>query len=77
MLEEARTHHDIVVNEYVLLESQHNPHNNQVFRYLGGEQFQQIVNPALKWPLEARNPQQLMALDLLLDTPKNEQIPRN
>jgi len=55
------------INEFVLVESQHNPFNYKVFRYLGGKRFIQAVDPVLKWALKARNPQQLMALNLLLD----------
>lgn len=55
------------INEFVLTESQHNPFHYKVFRYLGGKRFIQAVNPQFKWALKARNPQQLMALNLLLD----------
>lgn len=55
------------VNEFVLVESQHNPHNHLVFRHLGRNKFKHVEEPRLKWPLKSRNPQQLMALDLLLD----------
>ena len=55
------------VNEFVLVESQHNPHNYAVFRHIGRNKFQLVEEPQLRWPLKARNPQQLMALDLLLD----------
>ncbi|CAN5206545.1 PhoH family protein [soil metagenome] len=55
------------VNEFVLVVSQHNPYNYRLFRYLGGRHFRIVHEPLLKWPLKARNPQQLMALDLLLD----------
>ncbi len=58
----------IVSNEFVLVESNHNPHNNRVFRYLGNEKFRQVFNPSFNWPIQPRNPQQLMALELLLDT---------
>jgi PhoH-like ATPase len=54
-------------NEFVLVESNHNPFNYKVFRYVGSNKFQPVRPPELSWPLEARNPQQLMALDLLLD----------
>ena len=57
----------LVVNEFVLMVSQHNPYNYRVFRYLGGRHFKIVHEPLLKLPLKARNPQQLMALDLLLD----------
>jgi PhoH-like ATPase len=55
------------VNEFVLVESQHNPHNYSVFRHLGRNKFKLVEEPQLRWPLKPKNPQQLMALDLLLD----------
>ncbi len=55
------------LNEYVLAESKNNPFNYLVFRYIGGGKFKLVRGPQLKWPLEPRNPQQLMALDLLFD----------
>lgn len=57
----------LVRNEFVVLENKHNPHNYKVFRYLGGERFRPVFPPQLKWSLTSRNPQQLMAFDLLLD----------
>jgi len=60
--------HELLLNEFVLLESQHNPFNYRIFRYLGGTIFKPVFDPPLKWPLKARNPQQLMALDLLFDS---------
>ncbi len=57
----------LAINEFVQVTSQHNPYNYRVFRYLGGRHFRIVHGPLLKWPLKARNPQQLMALDLLLD----------
>lgn len=58
----------ILPNEFVLVESNNNPHNFRVFRYLGNEKFRAIFNPTLNWPISPRNPQQLMALELLLDS---------
>lgn len=55
------------INEFILLESQNNPHNNRLFRYVGGKRFIPVSNPKFRWPLTARNAQQLMALNLLLD----------
>lgn len=55
-------------NEYALIESQHNPFNFKIFRYVGGDKFISIKHPNLQWSLEARNPQQLMALDMLCDS---------
>ncbi len=57
---------ELTVNEYVLLESKGNPHNNALFRY-SNNKFKRVLLPNLKWPLVPRNPQQLMALDSLLD----------
>lgn len=54
-------------NEYVVAESQHNPHIYKLFRYQGNYEFKQILMPNLKWGIEPRNVQQLIALDLLLD----------
>ena len=59
--------YDFTTNEFVVLESRNNPHNFKIFRYLGGKNFKSVVVPDLKWPIEPRNAQQLMALDLLLD----------
>jgi len=58
----------IMQNEFVLAESNNNPHNNRIFRYLGNEKFRPVSNPVFNWPIQARNPQQVMALELLLDT---------
>lgn len=54
-------------NEFVLVESQHNPHNYRIFCYKGNNRFEPVNDPVFKWALKARNPQQLMALHLLLD----------
>lgn len=66
-IEELAQAKELFNNEFILLESQHNPHNNKVFRYLGGTSFRHVEKPYLKWPLEPRNAQQLMAMDLLFD----------
>lgn len=58
---------DLMPNEFVLLESNNNPHNYRVFRYLGNKKFKAVVDGQMRWPLKARNPGQLMALDLLMD----------
>lgn len=60
---------DLSPNEFVLIESQNNPHNYKIFRYLGGrkDSFKLVTPPPLPWPLQPRNPQQLMAVDLLMD----------
>jgi PhoH-like ATPase len=55
------------LNEFVIVESQHNPFNYRLFRYKGPDQFVRVEKPDLKWPIEMRNVQQIMALNLLLD----------
>jgi len=67
VLQEVITDADLAVNQFVLVESQHNPHNYKIFRYLGGTRFLPVQEPTFKWPFQAHNPQQLMALNLLLD----------
>lgn len=57
----------LYVNEYVILESQHNPFNYRLFRYLSNGLFKSVDDIPLKWSLKPKNVQQLMALDLLLD----------
>lgn len=67
-LKELAAGRTLMLNEYVLVESQHNPYNYRVFRYIGGNRpFVPVYMPPLQWPIEARNPQQLMALDALFD----------
>lgn len=66
-LDDLLEQYALAINEFVLVESQNNPFNYRVFRYLGGKRFKQVVDPALRWPIKARNAQQMMALDLLLD----------
>ncbi|HEX2978126.1 MAG TPA: PhoH family protein [Candidatus Babeliales bacterium] len=66
-LQEIAEHHHLILNEFVLLESNNNPFNYKIFRYLGNKQFKTVTVPTLGWPLEPRNVHQLMALDLLFD----------
>lgn len=66
--------YDFMPNEYVLVESQHNPYNYRVYRYQGGPKpFILVEHPKMVWDLGAKNPQQLMALDALFD-PKIELV---
>lgn len=67
LLNEIVEEFDLMINEFVLLESKNNPFNYRIFRYLGNKQFKSVHDPALRWGIKARNPQQVMALDLLLD----------
>ena len=56
----------IVPNQFVVLSSKNNPLNHRMFRYKKN-QFHYVHAPTLRWPLEARNTQQAMALNLLFD----------
>ncbi len=58
---------DLNINEFIQLQAPNSPDHYKIFRYLGGSAFKEVVMPQLRWPLETRNPQQLMALDLLFD----------
>lgn len=66
-LQELAEQKKLFINEFVWLQSQHNPFNYRLFRYLGGSKFKFVELPSFEWKLEPRNAQQLMALDLLLD----------
>lgn len=57
----------VLCNEFVVLYSKGNQHNNRIFRYRGGSLFKEIDQPATRWPIVAKNMHQLMALDLLFD----------
>jgi len=59
--------HDLILNEFCVVTSMHNPHQYRVFRYLGGTTFRIVEAPRLRWAFDPRNVQQLMALDLLFD----------
>jgi len=58
---------DLVINEFVWLYSDNNKQNYRIFRYLGEKKFQPVDMPKLMWPLRPRNPEQLMAMNLLMD----------
>ena len=51
----------------MLVSSNNNPFNYVLFRYLGNKRFLRVTPPDFRWPIQARNPQQLMALNLLCD----------
>jgi len=58
---------DLNPNEFIILQSENNTENNKIFRFLGGKNFKQVHSPMLKWNFAAKNIEQLMALDLLMD----------
>ncbi len=63
-LAEERT---FTLNEYVIVQSQHNEFSYRVFRFVGDKQFKPVDLSNLHWGIAPRNPQQAMVLDLLLD----------
>lgn len=67
VLQELLKEELLAYNQFVLVENQHNSYNYKIFRYIGGKNFKHVIEPQIKWPLKPRNPQQLMALDLLFD----------
>lgn len=54
-------------NQYIILESDNNPHNNRLFRFYGNKNFQEVADINIMNSFGAKNIQQLMALDLLMD----------
>lgn len=66
-LNELLSERKLEINEFVVIESNNNPFNYRVFRYLGGSTFKIVEVPRFKWPIGPKNPQQLMTMDLLLD----------
>lgn len=58
---------EIIINEFIILENEEKPSHYRLFRYIGNKQFREIENIRLLNTFEAKNIQQLMALDLLMD----------
>lgn len=54
-------------NNFVILESENNPENNRLFRLHSDNSFREVKNFELMKHFSAKNIQQLMALDLLMD----------
>lgn len=67
VLQEVREKYDLTINEFVVVQSQHNLYNYRIYRYMGGNEFVPVQEPDFKWAMSARNPQQMMALNLLMD----------
>jgi len=67
VLRELITEYNLARNQFVWLYGQSNEFNYKIFRFNGDENFEQVRAPQLTWPLQARNPEQLMALNLLMD----------
>ncbi|MFH1831672.1 MAG: PhoH family protein [bacterium] len=58
---------DLCLNEFIILESENNPENTRLVRYLGGQNFKDIPPITVMNSFHAKNIQQLMTLDLLMD----------
>ncbi|MFH0898664.1 MAG: PhoH family protein [bacterium] len=54
-------------NQFIIAESENNPENNKLFRYLGGQNFKEVRPYFIMDTFQAKNIQQLMTLDLLMD----------
>jgi PhoH-like ATPase len=57
----------LLPNEFVILESKNNPQNYRLFRHLSNDHFKEVEPITLLHTFSAKNVQQLMTLDLLLD----------
>ncbi len=60
-------HEELFVNQFIVLESKNNPENFRLFRFLGGSQCKEVANITLMDTFSARNLEQMMAIDLLMD----------
>lgn len=54
-------------NQFIILENEDKPAHYRLFRFLGNNNFKEVENIRLLNSFEAKNVQQLMALDLLMD----------
>ena len=66
-LRDVAKEYELVKNQFIWLYGQSNEFNFKIFRFVGNDTFESVYAPQLMWPLQARNPEQLMALNLLLD----------
>lgn len=67
VLYEAIEKYNLVINQFVILQGKRHEDHYRIFRYLGDKRFRVVEQPNIVWPITARNPQQLMAFDLLFD----------
>ncbi len=58
---------DLFPNQFVILENEEKPTHYRLFRFFGNNHFKEVENIRLLDSFEAKNVQQLMALDLLMD----------
>lgn len=57
----------IFPNEFIIAQNQDNTNQYRLLRFLGNDKFKEVENIRLLDSFQARNVQQLMALDLLMD----------
>ncbi len=74
LLEDAKLDQPLYYNEFIFLQSERNPENYRVWRYQGDGSLKPreatlrpVHPPHITWPIGPKNPQQLMAFDLLFD----------
>lgn len=58
---------EIFINQFIVLESKNNPANYRIFRFLGGTECKEVTPITLMDTFGARNLEQIMVMDLLLD----------
>ncbi len=63
----AAGNQQLAPNEFVILESQSNEQNYRLYRHMGNKAFKEVTPITLMSAFSAKNVQQLMALELLLD----------
>ncbi len=63
----AINNYPLAINEFVILESQSNENNYRLYRHLGNKAFKEVTPITLMSAFCAKNVQQLMSLELLLD----------
>jgi len=67
-LPELTKNQELWPNQFIVVENESNPYSVRLFRHLAnGEHFQEVQNISIMNTFEAKNIQQLMALDLLMD----------
>lgn len=67
IIEDTTLIDQLLANEYVIAEAQHNPHNYRLFRADEERHLHPTITTKFPWNIVPRNIQQHMALDLLLD----------
>lgn len=74
LIKDADLQEPLYYNEFILFHSERNPENYRIWRYQGDGGLEPgkgvlrpVQAPRLSWPIGPKNPQQMMAFDLLLD----------